>query len=226
MKLHEWIKEYRKEHGLSMQALADMCGFSKAYIGILEKGVNPSTNKPISPTIQTMQKIADGIGIDINDFIKMLDDDQPVTIKPTPAPAANKTLYATHRIPVLGRVAAGTPIEACEDILDYVYMDKKYENDGYKYFALKIQGHSMEPTIMDGDTVIVRQQDTIETGQIAIVLVDGEDATAKEVKEAPEGITLIGHNAAVYTPHFYSNEDIETLPLRVLGRVIEVRRDV
>ena len=85
MKLHGWIKDYRKEHGLSMQALADMCGFSKAYIGILEKGINPTTQKPISPTMQTLQKIADGVGIDINDFIKILDDDQPVTITPPPA---------------------------------------------------------------------------------------------------------------------------------------------
>jgi transcriptional regulator with XRE-family HTH domain len=86
MKLHEWIKEYRKNHGLSMQALADMCGFSKAYIGILEKGINPTTQKPISPTMQTLQKIADGVGIDINDFIKILDDDQPVTVNPAPTP--------------------------------------------------------------------------------------------------------------------------------------------
>ena len=84
MKLHDWIKNYRREHGLSMQALADLCGFSKAYIGILEKGINPTTQKPISPTMQTLQKIADGVGIDINDFIKILDDDQPVTIAPSP----------------------------------------------------------------------------------------------------------------------------------------------
>lgn len=84
MKLHDWIKNYRREHGLSMQALADLCGFSKAYIGILEKGINPTTQKPISPTMQTLQKIADGVGIDINDFIKILDDDQPVTIALSP----------------------------------------------------------------------------------------------------------------------------------------------
>lgn len=80
MKLGEWIKEYRKEHGISMQVMADMCGFSKAYVGMLEKGINPTTKRPISPTMQTFQKIADGVGIDVNDLIKLLDNDQPITL--------------------------------------------------------------------------------------------------------------------------------------------------
>ena len=58
MNLGEWIKTYRKEKHLSMQAFADLCGFSKAYIGQLEKGVNPTTGRPISPTMQTFEKIS------------------------------------------------------------------------------------------------------------------------------------------------------------------------
>lgn len=80
MKLGEWIKQYRSEHGLSMQAMADMCGFSKAYIGMLEKGINPTTKKPLSPTLQTFNKIATGVGINIDAFISLLDKDQPITI--------------------------------------------------------------------------------------------------------------------------------------------------
>lgn len=135
--------------------------------------------------------------------------------------AGQSPLVHSYRIPVLGRVAAGTPILADEEIIGYEYIDKKYQDDGFEYFALRIQGHSMEPTIMDGDTVIVRRQETVDNGQIAIVLIDGDDATAKEVKETPEGITLIGHNAAVYQPHFYSNTEIKELPVRIIGRVIQ-----
>lgn len=142
------------------------------------------------------------------------------------APTDRPTVHAGYKIPVLGRVAAGVPIEAAEEILGYEYLDDKYKNDGCSYFALRIEGRSMEPTIMDGDTVIVRQQSYIESGQIAIVLVDGEDATAKQVKESPDGITLIGHNAAVYTPQFYSAQEIEELPVKIIGRVIEVRREL
>lgn len=76
MKIGEWVKQYRKEHGLSMQTFGDMCGLSRAYISILEKGINPTTNKPFSPTIQTVQKIADVTGLDLN----LLDKDQKLII--------------------------------------------------------------------------------------------------------------------------------------------------
>lgn len=136
------------------------------------------------------------------------------------------TLAETYRIPVLGSISAGVPIEASEDIVGYEYLSEKYKGDGCTYFALRVQGRSMEPTIMDGDTVIVRQQPTVESGEIAVVLINGDSATAKEVKESPEGITLIGHNAAVYSPHPYSNKEIEELPVMILGKVIEIRRHV
>lgn len=74
MKIGEWVRSYRKEHGLSMQAFGDMCGLSRAYISILEKGVNPTTNKPFSPTMQTVQKIAEVTGLDLNS----LDKDQTI----------------------------------------------------------------------------------------------------------------------------------------------------
>lgn len=80
MKLGEWLKAYRNKHNMTMQDLANACGFSKAYIGILEKGVNPTTGKSVSPTIQTLDKIAKGTGQDIDSLLKFLDGDQPVTI--------------------------------------------------------------------------------------------------------------------------------------------------
>ena len=82
MKLGEWLKEYRMEHGLSMQSFADSCGFSKAYVSMLEKGVNPTTNKPVSPTMQTFEKIAKATGQEIDTLLKILDDEQLITIKP------------------------------------------------------------------------------------------------------------------------------------------------
>lgn len=217
MTLGDWIRQYRKNHGLSMQAFADISGLSKAYVGMIEKGVNPTTGKIVSPTIQTFGKIAKGINMDLDTFLKELDGQQTVTIN-------RPAIHAGYKIPVLGNVAAGTPINAIEEILGYQYLEDKYKNDGYEYFALHIQGRSMEPTIMDGDTVIVRQQSSVDNGEIAIVLVDGEDATAKEIKESADGITLIGHNTAVYTPHFYSTQEIHDLPIQIIGRVIEVRR--
>ena len=85
MKVGEWLKLYREQHNLSMQALADLCGFSKAYINVLEKGVNPKTGKPISPTMQTFEKIARGTKTDVDTLLKILDGDQPITVN---APAS------------------------------------------------------------------------------------------------------------------------------------------
>lgn len=82
MKLGEWIKSYRFQHNLSMQDMADICGFSKAYISMLEKGINPSTNKPVSPTIQAFEKIAKATGQDVDSLLRILDDEQPITIRP------------------------------------------------------------------------------------------------------------------------------------------------
>lgn len=81
MKIGEWLKAYREQHGLSMRAMADLCGFSKAYINILEKGVNPKTGKPISPTMQAFEKIARATKTDIDTLFKILDSDQPVTLQ-------------------------------------------------------------------------------------------------------------------------------------------------
>lgn len=81
MKIGEWLKAYREQHGLSMRAMADLCGFSKAYINILEKGVNPKTRKPISPTMQAFEKIARATKTDIDTLFKILDSDQPVTLQ-------------------------------------------------------------------------------------------------------------------------------------------------
>lgn len=127
------------------------------------------------------------------------------------------------RIPVLGKVVAGIPIEAVEDIIDYEEIDEKLAKSG-TFFALQIKGRSMEPTFHEGDVVIVRQQPEVENGEIAIVLVNGSEATVKEVKESSDGITLIGHNVAAYTPTFYSRQEVADLPVQIIGKVVELRR--
>lgn len=126
------------------------------------------------------------------------------------------------RLPVLGRVVAGIPIEAVEEILDYEEITPELAATG-EFFALKIRGHSMEPRMMEGDVVIVRRQDDVDSGDVAIVLVNGDETTVKRVKKQPEGITLIATNTSVYEPHFYSNKEIADLPVRILGRVVELR---
>ncbi len=87
MTLGDYVKKYRKEHGLSMQAFGDRCGLSKAYISILEKGINPTTGKSFAPTVDTLNKIAEAMGIKIDVLLPLLDDNQIISVNtPTPAP--------------------------------------------------------------------------------------------------------------------------------------------
>lgn len=87
-----------------------------------------------------------------------------------------------------------------------------------EYFMVKVKGESMMPTIADGDTVLVRKQSDVENGEIAVVLIDGEDATIKRVYKSEQGVTLVADNPSVYPPHFYSNEEIGSLPVIIQGK--------
>lgn len=130
------------------------------------------------------------------------------------------------RIPVLGVIPAGTPIEAIEDVLGYEEISEDLARRG-EYFALKVEGDSMLPTIKNGDIVIIKQQSDADSGQICVVMINGYDATLKEIKKEPNGIWVLPHNPNCdFKPSFYSKEDILRLPIRIIGVAIEIRRSL
>lgn len=126
-----------------------------------------------------------------------------------------------RKIPVYAAVAAGIPIEAIEDIVDYEEIDAALAATG-DFFGLRIKGDSMEPRMREGDVVIVRKQEDADNGDIVIVLVNGNDATVKKLKKEPNGITLIPFNPA-HDTQYYSPEAITSLPVRIIGKVVELR---
>ena len=126
------------------------------------------------------------------------------------------------KIPVLGTVAAGIPISAVEDILDYEEIPQSWQNQG-EFFGLKIKGDSMEPRMESGDVVIVKQQSDANSGDTVIVLVNGDDATCKRLEKTDNGIMLVSTNPK-YPPMFYSLDDIEKKPVVILGKVVELRQ--
>lgn len=129
----------------------------------------------------------------------------------------------TFTIPVLGRVAAGIPIEAVEDVVDYEELSSDIFKDSPKsYFGLKIKGHSMEPRICDGDYVIVHKQDDAECDDIVIARVNGEEATCKRLKKYSEGLALVSLNPS-YEPMVFTPDQVRDLPVRVIGKVVELR---
>ena len=135
--------------------------------------------------------------------------------------SSNSKITNGVKINVLGRVAAGIPISAVEDIIDTEEISEEMASKG-EFFGLKIKGDSMEPRIYDGDVVIVRQQSDADSGDIVIALVNGDDATCKRLTKYAGGIGLISLNPK-YEPMMFSDEDIEKKPVKIIGRVVELR---
>lgn len=131
----------------------------------------------------------------------------------------------SNRIPVLGKIPAGIPINMIEDILDYEEIPVNWLTSGKEYFALKVQGDSMSPKFQSGDVLIVKKQDDCENGAFAIVAVNGDDATFKKVIKKEDSIILQPLNDK-YEPTIYTNKQIEQLPVRILGIVVEIRRTI
>ncbi len=218
MTLGQIIKEYREENRMSMDDFSKASGLSKGYISQLERNLNPRTGEPSIPSINSIKKAANGMFMTFDELFSQLDDDLKVNIGSEKVKMAKKAI----RIPVLGNVAAGVPIEAIENVIDYEEISEEMAHTG-DFFALKIKGNSMEPRICDGDVVIVRKQDYAESGDLVIVLVNGDSATCKKLAKYPSGIRLIPFNQA-YEPLFYSNEEIVNKPVRIIGRVVENRQ--
>ena len=212
MSFAERLKTLRKSKGLTQDEFSRQTGIGRSAVSMYESGKRMPSYKVLSDLSKFFQVSTD--------YLLENSDVEVAPAAPSASRAPTVTRY-TYRIPVVGRVAAGQPILAQEEIIDYEYIDERLHKGGDQYFGLIVKGASMEPTIHDGDTIIVRVQESVESGQIAVVLVDGEDATVKEVKETDTGLTLIGHNVAVYAPHFYSREEVEKLPVRIIGRVVQ-----
>lgn len=202
MTVGDRIKEYRKKMGMSQEELAAKVDVTKQAIYKYESNI--VTNIPLDK-IEIMSSV---FGIPPSRLMGWN--------------ASETASSFTTSIPVLGYVAAGIPIDAITDVLDYEELSPEMVKDGSEYFALQIKGASMEPKISEGDVVIVRKQADCENGQIAIVCVNGDQATCKRVMKQASGILLQPLNPA-YEPIFYTAEQIQNLPITILGRVVELR---
>ena len=201
------IKELRLAKNITQEELGKVLNVQKAAISKYENG-------RVEPSIEVL-KLASKF-FDVSTDYLLGRSDSPIVS--CASPSKEKTI----RIPILGRVAAGNPIGAIEEIIGWEEIPKKLAA-GSTCFALRVCGRSMEPRILAGDIVIVRQQPNVDSGDIAVVLIGNEEATLKRVKKQKDGIILVANNPAVYEPHFYSNREIKNSPVRILGKVVEIR---
>ena len=134
-----------------------------------------------------------------------------------------ETTTKTVKIPILGKVPAGVPIEAIEDIIGYEEIPASMLRDGNNYFSLKIDGDSMYPDYKTGDIIIIKQQSDCNSGDDCVVMVNGDDATFKRVIKQEKSIILKPLNNN-YEPYYFDEYEILTKPVKIIGIAIEVRR--
>ena len=235
-----------------MDALKRMSKYFGITIGDLLYDVTPRNDKPLKPPLltemmfawgRTAEQLAAQLELPLARVQELLSGAEPtpdeatlfvsqykepiypLTDGPSVFEEPNFTAIpypsASRRIPVLGRVPAGVPIEAVTDVVEEIELTG--HDDGYAYFGLLVTGDSMVPEYRDGDVVILRMQETAETGDDVVAYIGNSDATLKRLTVTEQGIQLRPLNPA-YTTRAFSNEEIRTLPITIAGIVVELRR--
>ena len=202
MEMGEKIYNLRIEKGLTLEELGNMVGVGKSTVRKWENGMIANMKR------DKILKISEALNT------------TPAYLMGWKEPEKSSPTHGVT-IKVLGRVAAGIPIDAIEDIIDTEEISEEMAMTG-TFFGLKIHGDSMEPRICEGDVVIVRQQNDAENGDIVIALINGNDATCKRLMKYSGGISLISLNSK-YEPIIFSKKDIEEKPVTIIGKVVELR---
>ena len=208
MNMADRIKERRTSMNYTQEELAQKLGLQKSAIAKYENGRVENIKRSIIAQMAEILECSPAylMGWDRN-------------VGPLSNGTKHKTAGVT--INVLGRVAAGIPIEAIEDVIDTEEITEEMAATG-DFFGLQIHGDSMEPRICEGDVVFVRQQDDAESGELVIAMINGDEATCKRLKKYAGGIMLLSNNPK-YEPMVFTNNEISEKPVKILGKVVELR---
>lgn len=212
------LKHLREQKGLSQNKLGNMIGVNQTTIARWE-----DDNRV--PTIDNAIDVANALNVPLPDLLgKDLRFDN-VTYMKTIIEDDNMI-----QIPVLGTIKAGIPIEAQQDILEYIEIPKTWLKGGKQFYGLKISGDSMFPKYQEDDIVVFEDSRSYDMhyamNKDCAVMVNGYDATFKKVLLSEEGITLIPYNTGAYDIKMYSKEDIINKPIRIIGIAREKRTRV
>ena len=194
------IKLLREEKKIRQDELAKVLSISPSAVGMYERDER-------EPNDEITLKLAEYFGVSTDYLLGKSDNrnsDIPVS-----------------KIPILGTVKAGYDWLAEENIVDYITLKENIPNVG-EYYALRITGDSMLPFLAEGDLVIVHDQDDVESGQTAVILINGEEATVKKVVKTNDGIELHAMNP-YYPVKKFTFEDMQKIPVKIIGRVKEAK---
>lgn len=186
MSIGEIIKRYCKKMGITQQQFAINSGVSTSYITMLIKGINPKTQKPSNPRIETYKAIADAMGMTLDDLFEIMDDAPIYIPKRSMLDLISPNELQRHKIPLIGSVAGGEPIY--DEEVD-LFIDGPIKAS----CAVKLKGDSMEPSFKNGDIIYIKEQPDVTDGQVAVVFLDDE-ALLKRVYHAKNGLQLLSDN--------------------------------
>lgn len=217
MYIGEIVKRYREERHISLRTFATQCqgGITHGYLAALEAGKNPNTGKPSTPSMQKLEAIARGMGIDIDQLLAMMRD------QPAPVPQVPGAMpYSPGRsmVPVIGTVRCGPGGLAFEELQGAEIADVPNPSE---YFYLRAAGDSMAPAIEAGDLVLVHVQPEVENGQLAVIIINGEEGTLKRFMRNGDTVVLQSFNQA-YQPRVFVGDEINNIT--IAGRVVETKR--
>ena len=187
------IRYLRKKRRMSQSDLGDLVNRAESTIQMWETDLR-------SPTMETVRDLAKIFHIDISNH--------------------QEIFFTKPQVPILGIVPCGEPIEAIEEVIEWIEV---VPSQAKGHFGLIAKGDSMSPYILDGDILIVKYTPEVNSGKIAIVKVNGDEATCKRLIINDAGITLMPYNPT-YQPMMFSPQEVEEKPVMIIGEVVEIRR--
>lgn len=200
------IRYLREKKGIDQQKLADILEVPRSTLACWENNIR-------TPKLEQIVKIAEYFNTNLDIIYSNFDNAIPIELDDN-----------TVNIPVLGVIKAGIPIEAQQDIIEYIEIPKRWTLGGRKFYGLKISGDSMYPKYDENDIVIFEQLEdmSIANNKDCAVMVNGDDATFKKVLVSEQGVVLVPYNMA-YDMMMFSPQDVIDKPVRIIGIAREKR---
>lgn len=209
MTITEKIRDLLNETSQAVSETARKTGLSRNSLYKIKNG------NVYSVSLENAKSICDALG---KDFFELVGGETKKI----------KTLYdgKAMRIPVYSSIPAGIPAASIADVQTDEW-EEISERAGLsaEHIGIRVKGDSMVPDIKDKDILIIRIQSDVENGETAIIRINGEEWTVKKVKKTTDGIMLLPTNPA-YEPLFYNKQQIEQLPVQIVGKVTEIRRTI
>ncbi len=212
LELGNYLKSIRENLGYSTHDVNKLCDISQSYLSLMENGKR-------KPSAIILKKLAPIYNLDYLDLYEKAGYIDLIGKKSTKTESnAFPTADVPIEVPVLGKISAGLPILAVENIEGYEFAPSTYLKSDYEYFYLKVQGDSMNLRFPEGNLVLVQKQDTLEDGEIGVFLIDDQDATVKKYRK--DGNFIILDPMSTNPSNITQIYNIKEIPVKIIGKVI------